>query len=165
MSTLRLLRDRLVRIGPHPPSEDLNDLAGSLARECASKRYPRKSLAAWERHHADVPCAERVVALAAEELGRLESDTRVRAEPPEMRWLTTQAAAAMLGIGIEELRARLRTSEGRYTLGWPWWDGHRWLLPEPALDPRARADYMASLPAEEPPAHRASLPDWCREAV
>ena len=161
MSIMRRLRDELEKIEPHPTPEALQHLAVKLARECAARRYPQKSLAAWKRHHADLPHAARVVGIAKEELVRIEGEERFQPAPPQMRWLSTQAAAAMLRIGQQQLRKRLVTTEGRHAMGWPWWDGHQWQIPEPALDPRARAKYMASLPTEEPEAHRVALPEWC----
>ena len=58
------------------------------------------------------------------------------------------------------------SAHARRALGWAWWDGYRWLIPEPAIDPSTRARYMAELPGTEPEAHRRQLPEWCeREPV
>lgn len=76
-------------------------------------------------------------------------------------WLTTEEVAVVTGTAPETIAKRLRTLTGRRDYGWPWWTGSRWRIPGPAVDPMQRAAYMASLPEAEPPAHVASLPDWC----
>ena len=77
------------------------------------------------------------------------------------RWLTELQVAERLDKSPAAMRECLATVEGRMGLGWPWYDGRRWRIPEPAISPETRAGYMATIPATEPPAHVATLPAWC----
>ena len=62
---------------------------------------------------------------------------------------------------MAQLHAWLATVEGRYCLGWPWYDGARWYIAEAALEAATRPAFMATLPVEEPAAHVVRLPAWC----
>jgi len=143
--------------------EDLRPVARALATHAASKDQPLKSLAAFERHNLELPHVPRLIELAKEELPLVNQDAPPREAPaPSMRWLTVEAVASVLpSTSVKALKQRLRMVEGRRALGWAWWDGYRWLIPEPAIDPLTRAGYMAELPSTEPEAHRRQLPEWC----
>lgn len=101
--------------------------------------------------------------LAHEELEILERTQQpVDAPPPSGRWIGAEAAASALNLSMKALTDWLEEVQGRMRLGWPWWDGHRWRIAEPAINPSTRATYMATLPLEEPPLHVATLPAWCK---
>ncbi len=70
-------------------------------------------------------------------------------------------AAMVLGLQRETLTERVKQAKYRYLYGWPFWDGHQWWFSTPAIDPAARAEFLARLPKHEPDAHVAMLPSWC----
>ena len=148
------------------PETHLRPVAHAIATCAAQAQHPAKSLAAFRRHRgADGLSPELLDALllmADEEFASLASAQQPREAPiSTAAWIGVEAAAHQLRTSVETVKEWLRTPEGRRNLGWPWWDGYRWRIPEPALDPAMRAAYMASLPSIEPPAHIASLPSWC----
>lgn len=160
--TISQIRDQLQSLPETATPEDLRPIARQLALIASRSDFPKKSLAAYRRHHAELPHLDVVLELAREEIAAIELRTPHQDVPQtDMRWLSVEAAAALLHISPAVVKERLRTRAGRRSLGWAWWDGHRWLIPEPAVNPETRAGYMASLPGEEPSAHVAALPEWC----
>lgn len=149
------------------PETHLRPVAQEVARNSARAAYPEKSLARSVRHARDaatelglpagvVPLLE---SMAHEELARLTRTAHVEIDPPRgASWLTIQQGAERLNEHERTIRGWLSTTEGRRRLGWPWFTGHEWKIPEPALNPATRASYMATMSAEEPAAHVASLP-------
>jgi hypothetical protein len=79
---------------------------------------------------------------------------------PRGEWLTVKEAAAVLGITEATLHERLRHQHHRRRLGWPMWDGYRFSIAAAAVDPKRRAAFLTSQPAEEPLA--ALLPAHCQ---
>lgn len=156
------LRAHLQCLPVEPSTEQLRAVARRLAVAASKATYPKKSLAAFRRHDTGVPHLDAILTLALDELATIEARGQLREEAtPDGRWLGPEAAAAVLQERVATLKDRLRTQEGRRALGWAWWNGARWLIPEPAINPGTRAIYMATLPDMEPAAHVALLPDWC----
>lgn len=140
--------------------DELVEIAVELARQAVSARSPGRSLGAlvrWRYRNkdwSDAAC-DRLLELSFNELKALQRASKPASSEqsrPHMdgQWLTIEEAAELLHRSPETLKRRLRTREGRRDYGWPWWDGHRWQIPSPAVDPGARAAYMAGIPVEEP---------------
>ena len=156
------LRAHLQGLPVDPSVEELRVVARHFAVAASKATYPQKSLAAFRRHNVDAPHLDSILTLALGELAEIEALGQLREEIiPAGRWLGPEAAAAVLQERVATLKDRLRTQAGRRALGWAWWNGARWLIPEPAINPGTRASYMATLPDMEPAAHLALLPDWC----
>lgn len=145
---------------------DMPAAGETLARHARGQRVGRRSISAYVRHRRDEGVAEeRCDELRAR---ALEAYAALTAEEPRLalvaapvsgiRWLTEAEAAARLDLMERTLSVRLRKPAFRRLYGWPWWDGHRWYVPEPAVDPMRRAAYIASLPEQEP---YWWLPAWC----
>jgi hypothetical protein len=101
---------------------------------------------------------------ASEELDIIRTGGAFEHAPmPSGNWLSAEQTASMLRKTLRTIRGWLETNDGRRQLGWPWFDGSEWQIPEPALNPASRAEYMDRVPADEPHAHRASLPLGLRE--
>lgn len=144
-----------------PTTEDkIAETAAELAREARAARSPGRSLGAlirWrcrEQGWPDQVCS-RLLELGLEQLGTPvddgdASDPPLEPSPIAGRWLTVEEASALTNRSPATIKRRLHTREGRRDYGWPWWDGHRWQIPSPAVDPTMRAGYMATLPEEEP---------------
>ena len=159
------VRTQILHLPAEATMEELRPVARNLALVASRRDHALKSIAAFQRHNTQLPHLVSVVALAREELAlghpQARRDGPSESPMPPMRWLSVDATAALLpGTSATTVKERLRTREGRYALGWAWWDGYRWLIPQPAIDPAARAAYMATLPEVEPSAHVASLPAW-----
>lgn len=161
------------RIAELDPTDERGIAAAAVAaarRAAAAPHSGRKALEALRRHaakknaHPDV--VQHVIQMAEPEFERLrrEATQSKNMEPPAVAWLTIEATADAFGESPHCIRGWLRTVNGRTRLGWPWWDGHIWRIPEPAVNPMTRASYMATLPEREPPAHTATLPSWCERA-
>lgn len=156
------LRAHLQGLPINPSSQELHAVAHRLAVAASKATYPQKSLAAFRRHNTEVPHLDAVLRLALDELAAIIARGHLPEEVfPTGRWLGPEAAATVLQERVATLKDRLRTPAGRRALGWAWWNGARWLIPEPAINPSTRATYMATLPDTEPPAHVALLPEWC----
>ena len=156
------LRAHLECLSVDPSIDELRAVARRLALAASKATYPHKSLAAFRRHNSEVPHLESILTLALDELAEIKARGQLREEIiPAGRWLGPEAAAAVLQERVATLKDRLRTQAGRRALGWAWWNGARWLIPEPAINPGTRASYMATMPDMEPAAHLALLPDWC----
>ncbi|CAN5848833.1 hypothetical protein BH23GEM5_BH23GEM5_27040 [soil metagenome] len=156
------LRAHLQCLPVDPSIEELRAVARRLAIAASKATYPQKSLAAFRRHNTGVPHLDAVLTLTLDHLAEIEARGPLREEAtPEGRWVGAEAAAAVLQERVATIKDRLRTQAGRRALGWAWWNGARWLIPESAINPGTRASYMATLPDIEPAAHAALLPDWC----
>lgn len=155
---------RVASVPTDPSRTDLLPLAKRFAQAAHTARYPEKSVAASLRTVAAVR-PDLVAVLEAETRAQLTALQQSPVTPPPVlpmgKWLTDVQAAERLDRSLAHLRTWLATVEGRYSLGWPWYDGRRWYVPEPAVNPATRAGYMAALPDIEPPAHVARLPVWC----
>lgn len=159
ISAAELLR----RLPVHATPEDVRPIAHEVARAASRSRYPGKSIAQTVRcvQRAGHPPALAMLlgTLAQEELRALdERPVPLPALTPLASWLTVEQTAEMLRKNVRTIRSWLETTEGRRMLGWPFFDGASWQIPEPAINPATRAAYMAEMPIEEPLAHRATLP-------
>lgn len=166
ITTAELLR----RLPPNATPEDMRPVAREVARAASLRDCPGKSIAQACRSAVRAECPLPVVATlraqAAEELDIIRTSGSVaHATMPAGNWLSVEQTAAMLQKMPRTIREWLETEEGRRRLGWPWFDGREWQIPEPAINPDSRAEYMARQPAEEPSAHRASLPFGMRGQV
>jgi hypothetical protein len=149
-------------LSSHPTAEELHAAGRELAIAVSDATYPIKSLAAFRRHHASFPYLDEIIGLAEAELPALEArPTDSETSLPEWDWLGVEAVAYKLKKRVQAVRDDLRTVAGRRTLGWAWWDCHRWRIPEPAINPMMRAQFLSTLPETEPAAHVALLPPWC----
>lgn len=155
---------RLRSLPTDPSRTDLLPIAALFAKAAHSARYPEKSLAASFRTVAAVR-PDLVSLLEAETRGQLaelqQAPVRPPPDLPTGQWLTEVQAAERLDRSLRHVRSWLARVSGRYSLGWPWYDGRRWYVAEPAINPSTRARYIATIPAREPPAHVARLPVWC----
>lgn len=136
------------------------ETAAELAQEARAAASPGRSLGAlirWRyrgRGWSEEAC-DRLFELGQAELASLmpsppKGEGAGLPDTVAGRWLTVEEAAALLHRSPESIKGRLRNRDGRRDYGWPWWDGYRWLIPSPAVDPTERASYMATLPEEEP---------------
>jgi hypothetical protein len=137
----------------------LREAAAALAEEARRARSPSKSLAAllrWRYRSAgytEETCQTLLrlgLDLLLEEAGATPSADVSPPSTPGDTWHTVEAAARVLHRSPDSIKRLLRTREGRRQYGWPWWDGHRWLIPGPAINPASRAAYFAAMPGEEP---------------
>lgn len=161
------LAERISELAP-TDEKAISGAAIAVARQAAAAPSSgRKSLALLRRHAlakaVRVDVVDQVIAMAEAEFERLmrEATSAGGAEVPAVPWFTVEATADALGESVARIRTWLRSVDGRRRLGWPWWDGHQWRIPEPAVNPMTRPAYMATLPDEEPPAHARTLPRWC----
>lgn len=158
---------RLGSVPKDPSHADLAPIAALFAKAAHIARYPEKSLAASLRTVAAVR-PDLVPLLEAETRSQLAELRQAPVTPPPAlpngQWLIEVQAAERLDRSLRHVRSWLATVSERYSLGWPWYDGRRWDVGEPAVNPASRAGYMATLPAIEPPAHVARLPVWCTTA-
>jgi hypothetical protein len=155
---------RAASLPADPCRADLLPLADRFAQAAHTAQYPEKSMAASLRTVAAV-AHDLVSLLEAETQGQLAERLQAPVRPPPSlpagQLLTEVQAAERLDRSLRHVRSWLATVGGRYSLGWPWYDGRRWYVAEPAINPTTRAAYMATIPAREPPAHVARLPVWC----
>lgn len=147
-----------------PSPDDLTPVVEALARACAQRTQPRKSLAMHVRNAKDAASdsilrevSERVTQL----LDRGAAITPVLTRPVIGAWVDISDAAIVLGLHRETLTERVKQPKYRYLYGWPFWDGHQWWFSTPAIDPTTRVEVLARLPKHEPDAHAAMLPLWC----
>jgi hypothetical protein len=159
ITTAKLLR----QLPPDPTPEDVRPVAREIARAASLRDCPGKSIEQACRSAVKEKCPLPVVAIlrsqASEELDIIRTNGAFEYAPtPVGEWLSVEQTAAMLRKMPRTIREWLETVEGRRRLGWPWFDGREWQIPEPAINPDSRAEYMGRQPAEEPGAHRASLP-------
>lgn len=159
------LADRIVHLDSCNPTA-IAACAVEVARAAASRNSPRKAIALVKRHATDRGASpdivRQVLEMADAELTRIGEQSSVPvADPPRGVWLTVEATANALNESVARVKERLRTADGRRRLGWPWWDGRAWRIPEPAINPLTRPSYMAVIPVDEPPPHAATLPVWC----
>lgn len=159
ITTAELLR----RLPPNATPEDMRPVAREIARAASLRDCPGKSLEQALRSAKKAECPAHLVALlrlqAAEELDIVRSIGVLQHAPtPDGDWLSVEQTAGKLRKSTRTIRDWLETEDGRRRLGWPWFDGREWQIPEPAINPDSRAEYMNRLPADEPRAHRASLP-------
>lgn len=163
ISAAELLR----RLPDSPRPEDVRSVARTVALAAARTDYPGKSIAqtvrSVKRAGHPTALAELLGVLAREELHAVnEHGNASPAAAPSAPWLTVDQTADMLRKGSRTIREWLADVDGRRQLGWPWYDGATWHIPEPAINPLTRASYLASQPLEEPAAHRATLPPGYR---
>lgn len=113
------------------------------ARREALRERVREALAARRREGVDVP------------------EGAARGQGPGGSWLTVDDVVRdyLTHLRAATLLERLRTWEGRRRLGYPQWDGYRWLISSLAVDPATATEYLAAQPAREPLADL--LPPWC----
>lgn len=155
--------DLLRRLPPSPRPEDVRTVARAVALAASRADYPGKSIAqtirSVKRAGHPATLAQLLGVLAREELRVFERGGGTSpAALPSSPWLSVDQTGEMLNKGSRTIRDWLADVEGRRKLGWPWYDGAAWHIPEPAINPLTRANYLASQPAEEPAAHVASLP-------
>jgi len=136
-------------------------LAEELVGIALEARYPRKSLASLLReashHGVREPLVEEVGPVAREILEvKLRS---AEAGSHGARWLTPSQAAVALGQTLRWVQDALDSPAGRRALGYPWFAGRRWKIPQEACDPATRASYLSALPDSEPEANLALLPN------
>jgi hypothetical protein len=164
------LHARIARLTSEPtPETQLHPIAHELAVAASRARYPAKSLASFQRHAVaaglDSAVLKQLVLLANDEIRTGLHTVPPESPAPTTAWLSVNAAAHALLISPRTLHNDwLRTVDGRRRLGWAWWDGRCWRIPEPAVNAATRAAYMAAIPQHEPAAHVASLPSWCERA-
>ena len=151
----------LVTMDPLFPSRDpdpeaLAAIADSLVEEALKSSSPARSAAALIRHrYADRLNPSALHRLKAEVAVMLSNSLSRPPEDPTAKgvdapWLTVKEAARCLRITAATLKQRLRSHDRRRELGWPWWDGHRWLIPGAALCPTRRAAFLCQIPPDEP---------------
>lgn len=152
----------ITALGEIPSAAELHQAAACIADACAGKRYPSKACGALLRNHGGA-LAPRVRAqlkqLVEQELEAQRDGSPPVAAVPPLAWLSVQEAATILRLHPSTLAERLRQRDGRRRLGWPQWDGHRWLIAPQAIDPNTSAVFLAKMPEAEPLA--SLLPDWC----
>ena len=160
------IRELIEQLPADPTQPHLLPIARILALCAAQARYPEKSLSAFRRHRTcdgvEPRHLDEIIRLARDELTSIgQGSVQTEATAPNAEWYSVERTAHALRDSPTTIAGRLRSVAGRRSLGWPWWDGSRWKIPAPAIDPATRAAYMASIPLEEPPAHVAALPPWC----
>lgn len=141
-----------------PSDDEIDEIATRFALKARSATSPGRSIGAlirWQYRSrwSDEAC-DRLLCRALELLDAGTHSTmvgRVPELPPIIgAWLTVEQVGEITGRTPQTIKRRLRLKEGRRDYGWPWWDGHRWMIPSVAVDPAQRAMYMAGLPQEEP---------------
>jgi len=140
--------------------------ADALAKACRERDQPKKSLASFVRSaKADVPpqMLDRIHELTIERIDRIVVASPAPAKSPSGVWLDIAGAAGILNLRRATLTDRLKQYKYRQLYGWPFWDGHQWWFSSMAVDPATRAESLATLPAREPIAHAAMLPEWCEQ--
>ena len=148
-----------------PTGGDLDPVVEELARACQQRAQPRKSLALHLRNARGLAPAAVLGEISERVIEVLDRRACLPAAPrPTIAgaWVDLPEAARILGLQRATLTERLKAPEYRHLYGWPHWDGHQWWFSSAALDPAARAEFMARLPGREPAAHAAMLPPWCR---
>jgi len=162
----------LKELGARPSSDRRREVIERVARALVANSQPRKSLATTQRHAraASVPAdvLDDLAARTLELLARKQEDaaTAVTVASPFLgEWCAPREAAEHLRVPLGWISERLATEEGRRSLAWPWFDGARWRIPRAAVDANTRAAFLATLPSEEPLAHRATLPVYLRQVV
>lgn len=138
--------------------------ADTLAQACRERDQPKKSLASFVRSaKADVPAQmlDRIHELTIERIDRMVFETPKPARLPTGTWIDIADAARILNLQRGTLTDRLKQRKYRHLYGWPFWDGHQWWFSSSAVDPATRAEFLATLPAQEPMAHVVMLPEWC----
>jgi hypothetical protein len=167
-SLRRQLLPLLQQLAPNPDPSDCEEAVERIFTACRTRQSPKKALAVTLQHLGNDGVSPRVLSLLRE-LVQSRLAVRRRSEParqvdPPGRWLTLEAAAALLDLHPNTLAERLRTVRYRRLYGWPIWDGHRWQLATAALDPGTAAVHLAGIPRDEPPAIQLMLPEWCERA-
>jgi hypothetical protein len=143
---------------------DLDRIADAVAAHARQARSPGRSVAAYCRHlRARGVGAERAAEIQAAVGAVLARDAATGPAHADARgaageWLTAEGAAHRLGMLPRTFLQRLALPRFRRLYGWPWWDGSRWYVPGPALDPAVAAAFRAGLPEREP---FSNLPAWC----
>jgi hypothetical protein len=157
---------RILALPKAPTEQELETVAIAVAHDCAARSKPRVAAATiWvhaRRRDAPLATVSRLEELVADRLNG-GAAVLVRNEPAPVRgaFLHVEVAAVAYGLPAKTLAARLRRVSWRRLYGWPFWDGHRWQLPAPALDATERASFLARQPVDEPEAHVRMLPPWC----
>lgn len=162
----------LKELGARPSSDRRREVIERVARALVANSQPRKSLATTLRHAraAKVPgvimdeLRDRMLELLALKQEGAAAAVDV-ASPSLGEWCAPRDAAEHLRVPLGWITERLATEEGRRSLAWPWFDGARWRIPRAAVDANTRAAFLATLPPEEPAAHRATLPVYLRPVV
>lgn len=149
------LYDRLRSLPKRPTEAEIETAVAALVNSALAAKQPLMSVGASLRHGAkdmDPGLRERLRDAAnALILKRSATPALLPVVPtgtPE--WRTVREAARELGCSEAVLVERLRRYEHRRRLGWPMFDGYRWLIPAAVLDPMRRAAFLLAQPAEEP---------------
>jgi hypothetical protein len=126
---------------PSRPSRQVLVAQADRERATPSDSYLPPSLAIPRRRNSRLRTA------TLEQVGRAEA------------WLSPEDYARAVGLHLRTVYERLAMWEGRRRLGWPVWDGHRWLIAPAVADPARCAAFLSALPAREPLADL--LPPHC----
>lgn len=160
------LREKIARLSTTASQDELAATAGLLAEHVASRPQPDMAIGALFRHNAPAGLSEEVKErVRGEALAILarsaEARRQVGAAEQDLEggWLLVHEAAPRLRLQERTLLERLKRWQHRQRLGWPRWDGHRWLIPAPAVDSARAVQFLTTAPEREPLPHL--LPDWC----
>jgi hypothetical protein len=163
--TFRLVLATLPR---HPAPEELSTAVERLHALLSRRSEGLKSLALYRRHHHTLVAPELWERLEDALRERLADDfeARLAARTATLEqvgqaeaWLSPEDYARAVGLHLRTVYERLAMWEGRRRLGWPVWDGHRWLIAPAVADPARCAAFLSALPAREPLADL--LPPHC----
>jgi hypothetical protein len=163
----QLVRDLLCALPKRPNDSQFEAAVDALALSALAAKKPLMAIGATLRH-----CGAGLDEAVRKRL-RHEANSRVlqRSQPIEVpdavkanprEWLTAREAAVLWGCTLAVLYDRLRSPAQRRRLGWPVWDGSRWLIAAAVLDPWRRAAFILAQPDEEPLADL--LPATCERA-
>jgi len=151
----QLLYDRLRSLPERPSEAEIEATVVALVNTALAAKQPLMSVGASLRHAAaslSPGIRKRLREAANAEIIRRSA----LPEPPitiplaTHDWRTVREAARELGCSEAVLLDRLHQYEHRRRLGWPMFDGYRWLIPAAALDPMRRAAFLLAQPDEEP---------------
>jgi len=137
----------------NPSPDEIEATAAKLVANAVRRQSPRRTAAAlirWRYAPALAPEALRRLKEVVTKQLLQEMGVGTQEDAVDNLWLTVEEAASHLRITPATLKKRLRHRVSRRHLGWPMWDGHRWLIPRAAVDPYTRPRFLAELPDDEP---------------
>jgi hypothetical protein len=151
----QLVHDLLRALPKRPTDAQFEAALDALVLSALTAKKPLMAIGATLRH-----CAAALDPAVRDRL-RNEANARVLkptqpVEVPEVvksnprEWLTAREAAVLWGCTLAVLYDRLRSQAHRRRLGWPVWDGSRWLIAAAVFDPWRRAAFLLAQPDEEP---------------